>query len=32
MLPDPVQSAATLAVPLLLYGMAHGLSSYWLAP
>ena len=24
--------AAALAVPLLLYGMAHGLGSHWLGP
>jgi len=24
--------AATLAVPLILYGCAHGLGSYWLGP
>jgi len=24
--------AATLAVPLLLYGMAHGPGSHWLGP
>jgi len=24
--------AATLLVPLLLYGVAHGLGSYWLGP